>query len=88
MKKTLGICLRALILLGFNHLVSLRILARPAGIEPATPAFGGHHQSRWLLVRPSKIKDLPYPEFLHLTVIYRAQCSKSAAGIRCSGKTV
>ncbi|MBF3420850.1 hypothetical protein [Burkholderia pseudomallei] len=65
---------------GFQGMTTEIGMARPAGIEPATPAFGGRRPSIWLLVRPSKIKDLPYPELLHVTAIYCSECSKIAAG--------
>jgi hypothetical protein len=42
-QKALGFRRRALIYLGFSNLKSRLILARPAGIEPATPAFGGQY---------------------------------------------
>ena len=54
-------------------------MARPAGIEPATPAFGGRRERVWLPTLSSKIKDLPYPELSHFTAIYCSECSKIAA---------
>jgi NAD(P)-dependent dehydrogenase (short-subunit alcohol dehydrogenase family) len=42
-KKALGLCLRALSGAGFRDIYCSFNLARPAGIEPATPAFGGQY---------------------------------------------